>query len=119
MGMGVVGILSGVMKCGQPRHAVFGQLADKNPNQGFPFFGGKFQRQRDHDFVDYSRILPVGLLGFIKPSAGLRGPHWHVLTDDHTGSGTASDISRMRTRRSGAVRAASNSAMAQAENRHA
>jgi len=119
MGMGVVGILPRVVDRRQPRHAVGRQAADKNPNQGFPLCCVHLQRQGHHDLVDHPRILPVGLLGFIEPSAGLRGSCRHVLANDHASSSAAGDVSHMRACRPCAVRAAPDSAMAQAENRHA
>jgi hypothetical protein len=42
-----------------------------------------------------------------------------VLADDHASGAAAGDVGRVRARRSGAVRAAANGVMAQAENRHA
>jgi hypothetical protein len=119
MGMGIVGVLSRVMDGRQPRRPITGQAADENPNQGFPLRRVQFQRQRHHDLVDHSRVFPVGLLGCIEPSAGLGRPRRHVLADHDTSGTAAGNVSRVRTCRSGAVGTAPDSAMAQAENRHA
>jgi hypothetical protein len=119
MGVRVVSVLSRIVDRRQPRHAVGGQAADENPNQGLPPRRVQFQRQGHHDLVDDPRILPVGPLGFIEPSAGLRGSRRHVLADHGAGGAAAGDVSRVRARRPRAVRAAPDGAMAQAENRHA
>lgn len=119
MGVRVMGVLPRVMDGRQPRHPITGQATNENPNQGFPLRRVQFQRQRHHDLVDHSRVFPVGLLGSIEPSASLGGPRRHVLADDHASGGAAGDVSRVRARRSGAVRTAPDGAMAQAENRHA
>lgn len=119
MGVGIVGVLRCVMDRRQPRHVVGGQAANETPNQGFLLRRIHFQRQRHHDLVDHPRILPVGSPGFIEPSAGLRGSRRHVLADHRASGAAAGDVDRVRACRSGAVRTASNCAMAQAENRYA